>query len=92
MDYHKYLANEHMSQHPQGTQIRYARTPVVFHVFAKALHLCYDPLDHIAQRNVLVCVAGSQPSLLLCNPCRFHPILCAQFLHGRRKVIANRSF
>jgi hypothetical protein len=81
-----------LSQHPQGTQVRYARTLVVFHGLAKALHLCYDPLDHIAQRNVLVFVADSQPSLLLCNPCRFHSILGAQFLHGRRKVIAHRSF
>src|SRR5258708_12026470 len=34
----------------------------------------------------------SQPTLLFCQACRFHPVACPKFLHGRREVVANRPF
>ena len=52
-----------------------------------------SPGDVIWRKN---CQEGSeekslQPSLLLSEPCRFHSILCAQFLHGCGKMIPDGS-
>ena len=56
--------------------------------FHGAFQLSIPIKKHERLPRLLAC---SQPSFLLSEPCRFHPILRAQFLHGRREMIAHRS-